>query len=72
VPSLVLGQVGLLLHQPLALRHDDVLRALVLAIPAGLGSDASPSEVHRRAALCLTAARSIGGGRVIRYSGTRR
>jgi hypothetical protein len=39
---------------------------------AGLGSDASPSEVHRRAHLCLTAARSVGGGRVIRYSGTRR
>jgi len=39
---------------------------------AGLSSDASPGEVHRRATLCLTAARSVGGGRVIRYSGTRR
>ncbi|MCZ2822739.1 hypothetical protein O2V63_20575 [Modestobacter sp. VKM Ac-2977] len=39
---------------------------------AGLSPDASPSEVHRRATLCLTAARSIGGGRVIRYSGARR
>lgn len=38
---------------------------------AGLAPDASPSEVHRRATLCLTAARSVGGGRVIRYSGTR-
>jgi hypothetical protein len=39
---------------------------------AGLSPDASPTEVHRRATLCLTAARSVGGGRVIRYSGTRR
>ncbi|MCZ2813388.1 hypothetical protein O2W15_18310 [Modestobacter sp. VKM Ac-2979] len=39
---------------------------------AGLSPDTSPSEVHRRATLCLTAARSIGGGRVIRYRGTRR
>ena len=39
---------------------------------AGLSPDASPSEVHRRATLCLTAARSVGAGRVIRYSGTRR
>jgi hypothetical protein len=39
---------------------------------AGLSLDASASEVHRRATLCLTAARSMGGGRVIRYSGTRR
>src|SRR4051794_9101487 len=39
---------------------------------AGLSPDASPSEVHRRATLCLTAARSVGGGRVIRYSGARR
>ena len=38
---------------------------------AGLTADASPSEVHRRATLCLTAARSIGSGRVIRYSGSR-
>ena len=38
---------------------------------AGLAPDASPSEVHRRATLCLTAARSIGSGRVIRYSGSR-
>jgi GGDEF domain-containing protein len=38
----------------------------------GLSPDASPSEVHRRATLCLTAARSVGSGRVIRYSGTRR
>ncbi|QXG74619.1 diguanylate cyclase [Modestobacter sp. L9-4] len=39
---------------------------------AGLAPDASPSEVHRRATLCLTAARSVGAGRVIRYSGGRR
>jgi len=39
---------------------------------AGLSPDASPTEVHRRATLCLTAARSVGAGRVIRYSGTRR
>lgn len=39
---------------------------------AGLSPDVSPSEVHRRATLCLTTARSIGGGRVIRYSGSRR
>ena len=39
---------------------------------AELSTDASPSEVHRRATLCLTAARSVGGGRVIRYSGSRR
>jgi len=39
---------------------------------AGLSPDASPTEVHRRATLCLTAARSVGGGRVIRYSGARR
>ena len=38
---------------------------------AGLSTDASPGEVHRRATLCLTAARSIGAGRVIRYSGGR-
>ncbi|MFQ1003221.1 diguanylate cyclase domain-containing protein [Modestobacter sp. SSW1-42] len=38
---------------------------------AGLAADASPSEVHRRATLCLTAARSVGAGRVIRYSGSR-
>ncbi|GAB4082259.1 GGDEF domain-containing protein [Modestobacter muralis] len=38
---------------------------------AGLSRDASPGEVHRRATLCLTAARSIGAGRVIRYSGGR-
>jgi GGDEF domain-containing protein len=39
---------------------------------AGLSPDATPTEVHRRATLCLTAARSVGGGRVIRYSGSRR
>ena len=39
---------------------------------AGLVPDASPSEVHRRATLCLTAARSVGAGRVIRFSGGRR
>jgi GGDEF domain-containing protein len=38
---------------------------------AGLSPDASPTEVHRRATLCLTAARSVGGGRLIRYSGSR-
>src|SRR3954449_6655083 len=35
---------------------------------AGLSPEASAGEVLRRATLCLTAARSIGGGRVIRYS----
>ena len=39
---------------------------------AGLAPDTSPSEVHRQATLCLTTARSVGGGRVIRYSGSRR
>ncbi|WP_369132348.1 diguanylate cyclase [Modestobacter sp. I12A-02662] len=39
---------------------------------AGLSPDTSAGEVHRRATLCLTAARSVGGGRVIRYSGSRR
>src|SRR4051812_31347513 len=39
---------------------------------AGLSSDASATEVHRRATLCLTTARSVGAGRVIRYSGARR
>jgi GGDEF domain-containing protein len=39
---------------------------------AGLSPDVTADEVHRRATLCLTAARSIGGGRVIRYSGNRR
>jgi GGDEF domain-containing protein len=39
---------------------------------AGLSPEASPAEVHRRATLCLTAARSVGGSRVIRYSGSRR
>ena len=39
---------------------------------AGLSPAASPTELHRRATLCLTAARSVGGGRVIRYSGPRR
>jgi GGDEF domain-containing protein len=39
---------------------------------AGLSPDTSSTEVHRRATLCLTTARSVGGGRVIRYSGTRR
>ena len=38
---------------------------------AGLSPDASPTEVHRRATLCLSAARSVGAGRVIVYSGTR-
>ncbi|MGY1856589.1 hypothetical protein [Modestobacter sp. SYSU DS0290] len=39
---------------------------------AGLSPETSPDEVHRRATLCLTAARSVGAGQVIRYSGTRR
>jgi hypothetical protein len=39
---------------------------------ADLSVDASPSEVHRRATFCLTAARSVGVGRVNRYSGSRR
>jgi GGDEF domain-containing protein len=39
---------------------------------AGLSPEAPAGEVLRRATLCLTAARSIGGGRVIRYSGSRR
>jgi GGDEF domain-containing protein len=39
---------------------------------AALSADTSPGEVHRRATLCLTAARSVGAGRVIRYSGGRR
>ncbi|WP_369131515.1 GGDEF domain-containing protein, partial [Modestobacter roseus] len=39
---------------------------------AGLSPEAPAGEVHRRATLCLTAARSVGGGQVIRYSGTRR
>jgi GGDEF domain-containing protein len=38
---------------------------------AGLSPDASPTEVHRRATLCLTAARAVGSGRVIRYRGGR-
>ena len=36
---------------------------------AALTADTSPGEAHRRATLCLTAARSVGAGRVIRYSG---
>ena len=39
---------------------------------ATLSPDASATEVHRRATLCLTTALSVGGGRVIRYRGTRR
>ena len=39
---------------------------------AALSPDASATEVHRRATLCLTTALSVGGGRVIRYRGTRR
>jgi GGDEF domain-containing protein len=38
---------------------------------AGLSPDASPSEVHRRATLCLTTARAVGTGRVIRYGSAR-
>ncbi|MEU2349069.1 GGDEF domain-containing protein [Modestobacter sp. NPDC049651] len=38
---------------------------------AGLTVDITGSEVHRRATLCLAAARSVGGGQVIKYSGTR-
>ncbi|WP_138757891.1 hypothetical protein [Modestobacter altitudinis] len=33
---------------------------------AALSPDASATEVHRRATLCLTTALSVGGGRVIR------
>jgi GGDEF domain-containing protein len=39
---------------------------------AALSPDASPTEVHRQATLCLTTARSVGGGRVIGYRGSRR
>ncbi|MGY1840951.1 MULTISPECIES: hypothetical protein [unclassified Modestobacter] len=39
---------------------------------AGLSPETSAGEVHRRATLCLTAARTMGAGKVIRYSGTRR
>ena len=39
---------------------------------AALSAAASPSEVHRQATLCLTAACSVGSGRVIGYSGNRR
>ena len=38
---------------------------------AALAPDLTAGEVHRRADLCLTAARSVGAGRVIRYRGTR-
>ena len=38
---------------------------------AGLAPGVSGGEVHRRATLCLAAARSVGGGQVITYSGTR-
>ena len=39
---------------------------------AALSPDASATEVHRRATLCLTTALSVGGGRVLRYRGARR
>lgn len=39
---------------------------------AGLSPDVSATEAHRRATLCLTTARSVGGGPVIRHSVTRR
>jgi GGDEF domain-containing protein len=39
----------------------------IAVLAPGLRAD----EVHRRANLCLTAARSVGAGRVIRYRGTR-
>jgi GGDEF domain-containing protein len=38
---------------------------------ADLGAELTAGEVHRRANLCLTAARSVGAGQVIRYRGTR-
>ena len=38
---------------------------------ADLGTDLTAGEVHRRANLCLTTARSVGSGQVIRYRGTR-
>ena len=38
---------------------------------AALTSDAPAGELHRRATLCLAAARSIGSGQVISYRGTR-
>jgi GGDEF domain-containing protein len=38
---------------------------------AALGTGLSAGEVHRRANLCLTAARTVGAGQVIRYRGTR-
>ena len=38
---------------------------------APLQAGLSASEVHRRATLCLTAARTVGAGQVIRYRGAR-
>ena len=38
---------------------------------AALAPGLAPSEVLRRATLCLTTARTMGAGRVITYSGTR-
>ena len=38
---------------------------------AALTPDTTAGELHRRATLCLAAARSIGGGQVITYSGSR-
>lgn len=38
---------------------------------ADLSAELTASEMHRRANLCLTAARSVGAGQVIRYRGTR-
>ena len=45
-----------------------------LAVAAGMAPLApglGAGEVHRRAHLCLTAARAVGAGQVIRYRGTR-
>ncbi|WP_448614638.1 diguanylate cyclase domain-containing protein [Modestobacter sp. URMC 112] len=45
-----------------------------LAAAAGIATlepGVSAGEMHRRANLCLTAARSVGAGAVIRYRGTR-
>ena len=49
-------------------------RVAGLAAAAGIATleaGLSAGEVHRRANLCLTAARSVGAGAVIRYRGTR-
>jgi GGDEF domain-containing protein len=49
----------------------DVVGMSAAAGVAALAVDSTASEVHRRATLCLATARSIGGGQVITYSGSR-